>query len=217
MTDLTLIIGNKNYSSWSLRPWIFMKQHNIEFTEKRIALFTETTNDELAEYYSDYKVPVLKDGKLIVWDSLSIMEYVSEKYLQSKGWPEDEKNRSTARSISAEMHSSFMNLRNELPMNCRKSFSDIKLSDEAVQEIERVKTLWRYCRREFGTGGEWLFGKYSIADAMYAPIALRFHGYNIPLDGFEADYVNSVLNQPDIIDWIKSGKIEKEIIEEDEI
>jgi len=217
MTDFKLIIGNKKYSSWSLRPWIFMKYHNIEFTEKRVALFTETTNNELKDYYSDYKVPVLKDGELIVWDTLSIMEYVSEKYLDSKGWPEDEKNRSTARSISAEMHSSFMNLRNELPMNCRKSFNNIKLSNEAEQEVDRVKTLWRYCRREFGAKGEWLFGEYSIADAMYAPIALRFHGYNIPLEGIEADYVNSVLNQPDIINWIKSGKIEKEFIEEDEI
>lgn len=217
MADLTLIIGNKNYSSWSLRPWIFMKYYSVEFTEKRIALFTETTNDELAEYYSDYKVPVLKDGKLIVWDSLSIMEYVSEKYLQSKGWPQDEKNRSTARSISAEMHSSFVHLRNELPMNCRKNFNNINLSSEAEQEIDRVKALWRYCRRELAATGEWLFGDYSIADAMYAPIALRFHGYNVPLDGYEADYVNSVLKQPHIIDWINAGKIEKEIIEEDEI
>jgi len=217
MTDLTLIIGNKNYSSWSLRPWIFMKHYNIEFTEKRIALSTETTNDQLAEYYSDFKVPVLKDGKLIVWDSLSILEYISEKYLQSKGWPEDEKNRSTARSISAEMHSSFLNLRNELPMNCRKHFTNIKLSVDAEREIERIKKLWRYCRREFNSEGEWLFGKYSIADAMYAPIALRFHGYDVPLDDVEAEYVNSVLNQPGIIEWIEAGKREKEIIEEDEI
>ncbi len=217
MTDLTLIIGNKNYSSWSLRPWIFMKHYNIAFNEKRVALFTETSNDELAEYYSDYKVPVLKDGKLIIWDTLSILEYVSEKYLQSKGWPQDEKIRSTARSISAEMHSSFMSLRNELPMNCRKQFNNIKLSIEAEREVERVKTLWRYCRREFGNEGEWLFGKYSIADAMYAPIALRFHGYHLPLNDVEANYVKSVLNQPDIIEWIEAGKVEKEVIEEDEI
>lgn len=159
---------------------------------------------------------MLKDGKLIVWDTLSILEYVSEKYLQSKGWPQDEKNRSTARSISAEMHSSFMNLRNELPMNCRKQFNNITLSVEAEREVERIKTLWRYCRREFGAEGEWLFGKYSIADAMYAPIALRLHGYNIPLDGVEADYVNSVLNQPCIIEWIEAGKVEIEVIEDDE-
>lgn len=217
MSELTLIFGNKNYSSWSLRPWVFLKQYNISFKEKRIALFTETTNDELAQYYSDFKVPALKDGDLIVWDSLSILEYVSEKYLQSNGWPDDEKARATARSISAEMHSSFMNLRNELPMNCRKKFKDIKLTTQAEDEVERVKTLWRYCRREYGANGEWLFGKYSIADAMYAPIALRFHGYSIPLDRVEENYVQSVLNQPCIIEWIEAGKNEKEIIEQDEI
>jgi len=195
MAKLTLIFGNKNYSSWSLRPWVLMKHYNISFEEKRVALFTETTNDELAQYYSDFKVPVLKDDDLIVWDSLSILEYVSEKYLQGKGWPHDDKVRATARSVSAEMHSSFMNVRNEMPMNCRKKFKDIK----------------------FGSDGEWLFGKYSIADAMYAPIALRFHGYNIPLEGVEADYVQSVLNQPCIIEWIEAGKNEKEIIDQDEI
>lgn len=217
MAKLTLIFGNKNYSSWSLRPWVFMKHYNISFEEKRIALFTDTTNDKLAQYYSDFKVPVLKDDDLIVWDTLSILEYVSEKYLQGKGWPEDDKARATARSVSAEMHSSFMNVRNEMPMNCRKKFKDIKLSAEAKREIERIKTLWRYCRREFGSKGEWLFGKYSIADAMYAPIALRFHGYNIPLEGEEANYVQSVLNQPCIIEWIEAGKNEKEIIDQDEI
>lgn len=217
MTNLTLIIGNKNYSSWSLRPWIFMKQNNIVFNEKRVALFTETTKDELAEYYSDFKVPVLKDDDIIIWDSLSILEYVSEKYLQSQGWPENEKARAIARSISAEMHSSFMNVRNELPMNCRKEFNDITLSAKAKREVERITTLWRYCRREYGSQGEWLFGKYSIADAMYAPIALRFHGYNIPLADVETKYVKSVLNQPAITEWIEAGKDEKQIIEEDEI
>lgn len=217
MTDLTLIIGNKNYSSWSLRPWIFMKQNNIAFNEKRVALFTETSDEELSKYYSDSKVPVLQDGENIIWDSLSILEYLSENHLKATGWPEDIKARSIARSMSAEMHSSFMNLRNKLPMNCRKQFSDIQLSPDTKKEIERIKTLWRYCRREFGNNGEWLFGKYSIADAMYAPIALRFHGYHIPLDRVEADYVKSVLNQPAIIEWIEAGKAEKEIIGEDEI
>ena len=217
MKDLTLIIGNKNYSSWSLRPWVLMKHYNITFNEKRIALFTDTTEADLSEYGSDYKVPVLKDGDLIVWDTLAILEYVSEKYLQGKGWPEDMKARAIASSVSAEMHSSFMNVRNELPMNCRKKFNHIKLSANAEREIERIKMLWRDCRSKFGNKGEWLFGKYSIADAMFAPIALRFEGYNIPLQGIEADYVKSVLKQPCIIDWVEAGKQEKEIIEEDEI
>lgn len=217
MSKLLLVIGNKNYSSWSLRPWVFLKQFNIDFEEKRVALFTEMTDKTLSEYGSDFKVPVLKDADLIVWDSLSILEYLSEHYLDSKGWPLDSRARALARSVSAEMHSSFINVRNELPMNCRKNFHNIELSAGAKKEVERIKHLWRTCRAEFGTGGEWLFGDYSIADAMFAPIALRFFGYNIPLDGIEKAYVTSVLNQLCIREWIEAGKLEKEIIDEDEI
>ena len=125
MSDLTLIIGNKNYSSWSLRSWVFLKQNNISFNEKRVALLTDTTNDELLQYNSDFKVPVLMDDGLVIWDSLSILEYLSEKYLAGNGWPHDIKARAVARSISCEMHPSFFNVRNELPMNCRKMFRNI--------------------------------------------------------------------------------------------
>ena len=217
MEKPTLIIGNKNYSSWSMRPWILMCQNEIDFNEKRVALFVDTMETELEEYDSDTKVPVLKHGNLIVWDSLSIMEYVSEQFLDSKGWPEDINARAVARSISAEMHSSFSNVRNELPMNCRKKFNNIKLSTEAKKEVERIISLWRKCRKQYSAEGEWLFGKYSIADAMFAPIALRFDGYNIALEGIEKEYVQSVLNQPCIIDWIAAGKLEKETIDADEI
>ena len=217
MSELTLIIGNKNYSSWSLRPWILLRHHQIDFEEKRVPLFVDTTEEALAEYDSDYKVPVLKDGELVVWDSLSILEYVSETYLDNKGWPGDRKARSVARSISAEMHSSFVNVRNELPMNCRKRFENIQLSPGATHEIERIKGLWRRCRSEYGNDGEWLFGDYSIADAMFAPMVLRFDGYGIPLAGVESDYVTSVLNHPGIAEWVEAGKLETEIIEADEI
>jgi len=217
MSQLTLIIGNKNYSSWSLRPWVFLKQNKIDFDETRVALSVETTAEQLAEYGSGLKVPVLKDGDFLVWDSLSILEYISEKYLDSKGWPSDQAARATARSIACEMHSSFPNIRNALPMNCRKQFHNISLSTQTENEIERIKLLWRQCRTNFGQGGEWLFGNYSIADAMYAPIALRFHGYDIPLEGIEQAYVQSVLSQPCIRDWIAAGELEKETIAEDEI
>ncbi|MDH3979006.1 MAG: glutathione S-transferase family protein [Gammaproteobacteria bacterium] len=217
MSKFTLVIGNKNYSSWSLRPWIFLRHHQIEFEEKWVSLFIDTTVGELAEYDSDFKVPILKDGELVVWDSLSILEYVSEVYLDNKGWPKDRKARAVARSISSEMHSSFSNIRNELPMNCRKKFKNIRLSQDAEHEVERVKKLWRKCRNEYGGKGEWLFGEYSIADAMYAPIALRFNGYSIPLSGIEENYVKNVLNHPGVIEWVEAGKLETEIIEEDEI
>ena len=217
MSKLMLIIGNKNYSSWSLRPWIFLRHHQIGFEEKRVPLFLETTADELAEYNSDFKVPILKDGELVVWDSLSILEYVSEAYLNNNGWPVERNARSVARSISTEMHSSFFNVRNELPMNCRKTFENIKLSQGAVREIERIKQLWRRCRSKYGENGEWLFGDYSIADAMFAPIALRFKGYSVPLSGVEEKYVESVMKHPGIVEWVEAGKLETEVIEADEI
>lgn len=217
MPGLTLIIGNKNYSSWSLRPWVFMKQHQIDFQEKRVALFTDTTDAELSQYNTDFKVPILKDGDLVVWDSLSILEYISEKYLQSNGWPCEANARAIARSVSSEMHSSFVNVRSELPMNCRKKFQNINLSPAGEREIERIKTLWCNCRAQFGDEGEWLFGKYSIADAMFAPIALRLEGYSIPLGGVEEAYVQNVLKQSSIIEWVDAGKEEKEVIKEYEI
>jgi glutathione S-transferase len=217
MSQLTLIIGNKNYSSWSLRPWVFLRQNQIEFKEKRVALFTATSDNELAPYGSDYKVPILLDGSLTIWDSLAILEYLSEKYLSSQGWPAAERARAVARAVSAEMHSSFTNIRNELPMNCRKKFAHVNVSAAAEREIDRIKSLWRMCRNEFGVEGEWLFGQYSIADAMFAPIALRFEGYSIPLEGVEKAYVHRVLQQPCIVEWIEAGKAEKEIIAADEI
>jgi glutathione S-transferase len=171
----------------------------------------------LAEYDSDFKVPVLKDGELVIWDSLSILEYVSEAYLENKGWPINRNARSVARSISAEMHSSFPSVRNELPMNCRKKFQNIRLSQEAVKEIHRIKHIWKKCRTEHGSDGEWLFGDYSIADAMFAPIAIRFRGYSITLSGIEEKYVASVLKHPAIIEWIEAGKHETEVIEAEEI
>jgi len=217
MTTLTLIIGNKNYSSWSLRPWIFMKQMGLAFNEKRVALFTETMDQELEQYHSDYKVPILTDDGFIVWDSLAIVEFVSEKYLDNKGWPADLAARAEARAVSAEMHSSYINVRSEMPMNCRKIFSNIKLSPQAEKEVERITAVWRYFRRKYADGGDWLFGEYSIADAMFAPIVLRFHGHSIPLKEIEAEYCQTVLGQSHIMEWIEAGKQETEIIEADEL
>jgi len=171
----------------------------------------------LVAYNSDSKVPVLKDGELLIWDTLAILEYVSETYLGSAGWPEDRGARAVARSVSNEMHSSFGDLRNKIPMNCRKKSLSIKLSSAAMADIERVKLLWCQCRTQFGQEGEWLFGRYFIADAMFAPIALRFDGYNIPLGDIENAYVQSVLGQSSIQEWIASGVAEKEVIEEDDV
>ena len=217
MTNFALIIGNKNYSSWSLRPWLFMRHFDIGFQEKRIPLFTETTDEALSPYFSDCKVPVLLDGDLIVWDSLAILEYLSENHLNGKGWPTDANARALARSISAEMHSSFPNLRNELPMNCRKQFSERKLSQAARHEVARIMKIWQRCRTEYGVTGDWLFGDFSVADAMYAPVTLRFAGYNIPLDDIAQRYVGTMLAHPAIIEWIEASRAEAEVIAMDEV
>ncbi len=217
MSNPLLIIGNKNYSSWSLRPWIFMRHHQLQFDEKRVALFTQNTSSELSEYHSDYKVPILKDRDLVIWDSLAILEYLSERYLNNRGWPLSIDARAVARSISSEMHSSFHNVRNELPMNCRKSFQNLTLSDAAKREVDRISWLWEKCRTDYGTGGDWLFGEFTIADAMFVPVALRFYGYNIALDHIQAQYVETVMAHPDIREWIQAGMQESEIIPADEI
>lgn len=217
MSDLTLVIGNKNYSSWSLRPWVFLKHHDIPFTEKWVSLFTDTTKEALAPYQSNFKVPILQDDGFNIWDSLAILEYIAEQYPQTNAWPQGTQARAFARAISYEIHASFVHIRSEMPMNCRKQFHQFKCSDDAQNEVERIKELWRQCRAQFGQDGQWLFGHYSITDAMFAPIALRFSGYGVPLDGIEAAYVQSVLHQPAIIEWIHASKAEKETISQSEI
>ncbi len=213
MSELTLVIGNKNYSSWSLRPWIYLKNAGIAFTEKRIALYEVTTSQLLEPYFSGNKVPVLIDDNLVIWDSLAILEYLAEKYPDHNGWPHNSDARAKARSVSAEMHSSFSALRNELPMNCRKKINDFSLSSEVLEDIYRIKAVWRHCKKAYGQKGPWLFGDFCIADAMFAPVAIRFEGYGVPLEGIEKEYVHTIINNPFLTEWINAGKKEKDIIE----
>lgn len=214
---LKLVIGNKNYSTWSLRPWILLKHFEVDFTEEKVALFTDSADITLAKYDSNLKVPILQDGDVVLWDSLSILEYASENYLNNAGYPADTNARALARTVSCEMHSSFFGVRHELPMNCRKKFDNITLSQEAQEDVLRIQHLWSECRTKYAHDGKWLFGKFSIADAMFAPIALRFDGYNIPLSDESKEYVQNILNHPYIVEWVNAGTLETEIIEEDEI
>ena len=216
MSSYTLIIGNKNYSSWSLRPWFWMKHAGIGFEEKRVPLSTEDTARHLAEYFSNYKVPVLQDDDFVIWDSLAILEYLADKHSDKHGWPDDRRARATARSVSAEMHSSFTALRSELPMNCIKRFKDFNISPAAQKDVDRIKALWKSCRDQYGQGGPWLFGDFCIADAMFAPVALRFIGYEVPLNDQEREYIQTIMQDPHIINWVKSGQQEKEVIDIDE-
>jgi len=194
-----------------------MKQAGIPFTEKLVPLYTETYQEELQPYFSNHKVPVLQDGDLVVWDTAAIMEHLAEKHPEAEGWPADNRARAVARSVSAEMHSSFTALRQAMPLNCRKQFPDFDYDDTVHRDIDRISELWAFCREEFGQAGPWLFGTFSIADAMYAPVALRFQTYDVALSSFAREYVNSVLENPHVIEWVEAGKNEIEVISQSEV
>lgn len=214
--SLTLVIGNQNYSSWSLRPWLFLQHHGIPFESKKISLFTETMAQDLSPYFSDGKVPVLLDNDLEVWDSLAILEYLAEKFPDKNGWPEDPAARAIARSVSAEMHSSLFGLRGELPMNCKRRFPGFKPTADAQRDIERVLDIWSFCRQRYGEAGPWLFGGFTVADCMFAPVVMRLISYEVALDGITREYVDNFYNLPALQEWIAAGKEETEVIKEDE-
>ncbi len=217
MSNLELVIGNKNYSTWSLRPWFFLKNLDIAFKEKMVFLFEDDTNDILSPYFSNDKVPVLVDEDLQVWDTLAIIEYAADKFPEKQGWPADIKARAIARSAAAEMHSSFMALRNALPMNLRKHFPDYHIDDDVKADIQRMVELWEYCKQNAAVEGPWLMGEFSGVDAMYAPAVMRLIGYDVKLSGFAAEYADFVLNNQHIQDWMAAGKKETQIIASDEV
>ncbi|HEY9617332.1 MAG TPA: glutathione S-transferase family protein [Microcoleaceae cyanobacterium] len=217
MSQLTLIIGNKNYSSWSLRPWLAMKQAGLEFQEIRIPLDTPKTASQLRQYSPVGKVPVLHDGSLIVWDSLAILAHLVERFPERHWWPTDLAARATARSISAEMHSSFGNLRQNMPMNCRASLPGKGMAPGVQADIDRITTIWRDCRQRFGRGGDFLFGAFTIADAMYAPVVSRFTTYDVTLDPICKAYVEAIWSLPAMQDWLAAAQAETEVIASDEI
>ena len=207
---MKLVIGNKNYSSWSLRPWLLLAEFNIAFEEVQELLGQENTRERLARYSPACKVPVLIDNGITVWDSLSICEYISERYLDGRGWPEDPGARACARSISAEMHSGFFAVRNELPMNCR-SRKKVAMSETVSEEIGRIDQIWSDCRNTYLTAGPWLFGHFSIADCMYAPVALRFQTYGVHISSGSRAYMNNVLESGNIQAWVSAASDETEI------
>ena len=207
----TLVIGNKNYSSWSLRAWLYLKESRIDFKEIRLAMFADQWKEKVASYSPAKRVPVLIDGELAIWDSLAIIEYLQEKE-GTFAWPEDLAARALARSITAEMHSGFMAIRNELPQNIRarnpRELADF--SEAARHQIERVVDIWTDARQRFGQDGPWLFGQFSIADAFYAPVALRFATYQLDLGPVVQDYVQAVQNLDSIKEWSAAAAEETE-------
>jgi glutathione S-transferase len=206
MAPLTLVIGNKNYSSWSLRPWLLLKHFGIPFDEVLVALDTPTTRDDIEKFSPSGRVPALIDGALTVWDSLAICEYVAET--TGKGWPQAREARAVARSVSAEMHSGFTNLRSLWPMNARARNRRTAMTAALEADIGRIDEIWNDCRARFGASGPWLFGEYSIADAMYAPVVLRFNTYGAGISQTARWYMASVLEDASLQEWLQAAKHE---------
>jgi glutathione S-transferase len=215
MAPLTLVIGNKNYSSWSLRPWLFMKHVSQDFQEFLIPLDTADTREQIERYAPSGRVPVLRQGTLCVWDSLAICEYVAE--LRGAGWPQAREARAVARAVCAEMHSSFSTLRSLWPMNARARNRRTAVTAALEADVERIDEIWNDCRGRFGNGGPWLFGEYSVADAMYAPVVLRFNTYGAGISQTARWYMASVLEDPPLQEWLQAAKQEPWTIAADEV
>ena len=213
MNRLTLVIGNKNYSSWSLRPWLMLKQKGIAFEEVRVPLYQEGAAEALARWSPSGLVPVLRDGQLAVWDSLAIGEYLAEQFPEKRLWPAEREARAVARSVSAEMHAGFSALRQAMPMNLRARHPERGRTLECLRDIARVNALWNDCRTRFGGNGDFLFGHFTIADAMFAPVVLRFRSYAVTLEGPAQAYADKLLALPSIQEWIAAGEAERERIE----
>ena len=215
MAPLTLVIGNKNYSGWSLRPWLFMKHVGLEFQELMVPLDTPETREQIDRYTPSGRVPVLRQGALCVWDSLAICEYIAE--LSGKGWPQAPEVRAVARAVCAEMHSGFSTLRSLWPMNARVRNRRTAITAALEADIERIDEMWNDCRGRFGGGGPWLFGEYSIADAMYAPVVLRFNTYGARISQTARWYMASVLEDGPLQEWLQAAKQEPWTIAAEEV
>lgn len=208
MTDFTLIIANKNYSSWSLRPWLLMRHAGIPFKEIKVPLYTEGSKAEVLRYSPTGKVPVLQDGAITLWESIAICEYIAEKYPQKALWPRAADARAVARTVSAEMHAGFADLRRHMGMNCRKSLPGKGRAPGVQEDIDRVRALWNDCRRRFGHEGAFLFGAFSVADAMFAPVVWRFLTYEVTLDAVSAAYVQTLRGLPAMQAWYEDALTE---------
>jgi glutathione S-transferase len=198
---LTLIIGNKNYSSWSMRPWIAMKVAGISFDEKVIPLYEPGSREQVLRHSPAGKVPVLIDGNQRVWESLAILEYLAEKFPDAKLWPDDPRARAHARIVATEMHAGFQALRKNCPMNLWLPVKSRPLPEEAIADVRRIEALWGDCRTRFGQSGAFLFGAFSAADAMYAPVVVRLHTYDVSVDRGARSYMDAVMALPAWSEW----------------
>ena len=216
MTTLTLVIGNKNYSSWSMRPWVLLTQLGISFEERRLRFDSDEWDAGIGRWSPSGLVPVLWRGETAVWETLAIMEALAEWFPDKGVWPADPEARAFARSAAAEMHAGFRNLRSKMPMNIRASHPGKGMTPEVRADIDRIESLWRHARSRFGSGGEFLFGSFSAADAMFAPVVMRFATYDVRCGAAIARYCEAVRAAPGVRAWIEGALAETEFVPEDE-
>ena len=210
MAQYTLVIGNKAYSSWSMRPWLLMKEAGLAFDEVRIPLYQEGHDRKIREYSPAGRVPVLVDGAVTVWDSLAICEYLAERHAEKSLWPATAAARAHARAVSAEMHAGFAALRGNMGMNVRRSFPGVGMTPEVAKDIARIEQLWDDCLQRYG--GPFLFGAFGIADAMYAPVATRFRTYAVGLSAVAQRYADLLLALPAVAEWYAAAHAETEVL-----
>jgi glutathione S-transferase len=211
-----LIIGNKNYSSWSLRAWLMLAEAGIEFEETRLALNTPDFYVEIGRFSPTNRVPILVLEDCTVWDTLAIGETIAERWPEKMLWPENASDRAMARSLSAEMHSGFATLRDVMPMNCRAMGRKVDLSSALTADIDRIFEIWSDCGQRSADGEGWLFGNFGIVDAMFAPVVLRLRTYGINLPQSASRYPERLLQSDVLQDWLLAAESETEVIEEDE-
>lgn len=215
MGDLTLVIGNRNYSSWSLRPWLVLKAAGASFEEVVIPLDQPNTRQEILKHWRNGAVPILKHGDNTVWESLAICEYVAELFPDAGLWPSDTRARAIARSLSAEMHAGFSALREHMPMNIRSRFPEEGRKPGVQEDINRIAAIWRRARERYGeeSDGPFLFGNFTILDAMFAPVVSRFRTYAVDVSDVEAAYIEAVWNHPAMQEWAKAAQAEPMVID----
>jgi glutathione S-transferase len=217
MAKPLLVIGNKNYSSWSLRPYMALKQAGIPFEEKLVQLDTPSFAKEVNKVSAAGRVPVLVHNGQSIWDTLAILEYAAETWPTKRLWPANKKARAMARSVCAEMHSGFQALRNACPMNIRRPTRPVPMTDSVLKDVARIEEIWRSCSTAHGKGGPFLFGKFSNADAMFAPVASRFVTYEIKLAKDSRSYVDAVLGSAAYQSWREAALQEPWIVKADEV
>ena len=214
MADLTIYLGNKNYSSWSLRAWLALKQVGTPFDEVVIPLFQPGSRETILQFSPSGRVPALKHGDVSVWESLAICEYLAETFPAAALWPDDPAARALARAVGTEMHAGFAALRQHLPMNVRSRYPDRGVTPEVQADINRIMAIWRDCRTRFGeNNGDFLFGRFTIADAMYAPVVTRFRTYRIDLERDAAAYCDTITGMPAMQEWATAARNEPMIVD----